>query len=72
MNHCERSEASGALVLVLLAFGFGSLAFALGIQDGLAAAFLDAAAAGTLAICIAGLWRGLMQVSRLTKTPKCL
>jgi hypothetical protein len=72
MNHCERTEASGALVLVLLAFGFGSLAFALGIQHGLAAAFLEAAAAGTLAICVAGLWRKLTQASRLTKTPKCL
>jgi hypothetical protein len=72
MNHCEKTEASGALVLVLLAFGFGSLAFALGIQDGLTAAFLKAAAAGTLAISLAGVWRGLTQACRLTKTPKCL
>jgi Na+/H+ antiporter NhaC len=72
MNYCERPEASGALVLVLLAFGFGSLAFAVGIQDGLTEAFLEAAAAGTLAMCVAGLWRGLAQASRLTKDPKCL
>ena len=72
MNYCERPEASGALVLVLLAFGFGSLAFAVGIQDGLTEALLEAAAAGTLAMCVAGLWRGLAQASRLTKNPKCL
>jgi hypothetical protein len=72
MNYGERPEASGALVLVLVAFGFGSLAFALGIQDGLADALLQAAAVGTLAVCVAGLWRGLAQASRLTKNPKCL
>ena len=72
MTYCERTEASGALVLVLLAFGFGSLAFAFGLQDGLAVAFLKAGAAGALAMCVAGLWRGLVQVSGLTKTPKCL
>jgi O-antigen/teichoic acid export membrane protein len=72
MDYDERPEASGALVLILLAFGFGSVAFALRIQDGLDAALLEAAAAGTLAVCVAGLWRGLAQASRLTKNPKCL
>lgn len=72
MKYCERTEASGALILVLVAFGFASLAFALGIQNGLAAALLQAAAAGALAIFIAGLWRGFAQALWLTKTLKCL
>jgi len=66
-NRSVRCARAGALSLWLW---IPCLRFV--IQGGFAAAFLKAAAAGTLAICLAGLWRGLTQPSRLSKTPKCL
>jgi hypothetical protein len=72
MRYCERSEASGALVLVLIGNACGSVAFGLALEDGLGTALLQAAAAGSLGIFAAGLWRGLVQAVALPKNPKPL
>ena len=72
MKYCERTEASGALVLVLVGNACGSVAFGLAIEEGLGTALLQAATAGGLGMFVAGLWRGLTHGLGHTKNPKAL
>jgi hypothetical protein len=72
MRYCERSEASGALVLVLVGNACGSVAFGMAIEEGLGTALIQAATAGGLGMFVAGLWRGLTHGLGLPKNPKSL
>jgi hypothetical protein len=66
----SQAGPSGALVLLLLAFAFECINFALAAPDGIGMAILQAILAGALALAVAAIWNVIAGWPTIGKDPK--